>query len=907
MLSITGAFVKAVNLSCNRYAHPDNLDELPLFSWILPLEHQGMFQSAYQIIVSCKNTSKRTLVWDSGKQVGGESIFIPYKGTSLEPNSVYSWKVRFWDEQGKESDWSGEAEFETGLMQTGWKASWIGYDKAVGEPYDKSIPFYCADDFQKGENHYYLPPPPFLRYDFKVKGEPGRAKLFVAVLGLAYIEINGKRITKDRFITGLPDFQTTVYSRAFDVSECLSPGDNAIGIVLADGWYAGYIGLNAREWYGNKPRVLVQLEIETPNTEKQIICTGDDWKAAYGPLEYSDIFEGEGYNAVNEMPGWSGSGFNADSWDAVDTGTDQHYVPFPHIGVPIVEHKRLFPVKQIWISDDILQLDFGVNVVGVLSLRMSGSAGRRITINHAEMLGSAGRLYLYGNRSALAKDTYVFRGGEEEVFEPDFTYHGFRYAEISGVDGVKIISAEAVVFGSAVPDPTEFECTAPIVNNILEIVRNTQRGNFFEVPTDTCARDERLGWGMEGNHFLHAMCYLNNNYAFARKWARDIWDAQKENGSLEAVSPPMRMKDIDQYIGDLQSNNGIHCLYMLYRMYGDLASVEQYYEQAERYFGFLKNNSDRHIRIATTGDWLGIWEKTDHSDVQHGYGDCNPAIIGTSHYAIAVRMMIEMSRGIGRTEQAVCYETLLKEIIASFRQHFIQRDGTLRHAKQGDLLLALAAGFFSENEEKRAALILRRMLTEDGYVKWRGGTPSTPYFLATLKRLEMTDIANKFLTSMRYPSLGYMISTGSTSVWERWDSIHEDGSFHPMAMNAFNHLGFAVVGGYLVNGLAGIDSIEPGFRHFQICPGPSLEITGVKARYHSIYGDIVSNWSWESGKLTLRCRVPANTKATLKLPAESGTQAEFPDGGLIAMTRDGKYLTACVPPGEYTLRTQTVL
>jgi alpha-L-rhamnosidase len=895
--------MKPEELTCNLRPHADNLDETPQFGWVLPLDHQGIAQSAWQINVSVQKPHEKIPVWDSLRQSGAKTCFVPYNGVPLEPNGKYVWKTRFWDESGRESEWSDEAVFETGLMQKGWKAEWIGYDKIVGEPYDKTIPFYCADDFQKGKNHYYLPPPPYLRGEFQLREKPWRARLFVAVLGLAGIEINGEKTTRDRFVAGLSDYAANVYSRAFDVTGLLTPDNNAIGVILADGWYAGYIGLNAREWYGSKPRVMVQLEAEYRNGEKQVFYTNSDWRAAYGPLEYSDIFEGEGYNAAREMPGWSRPGFDAKNWEPVDTGTEREYIPGAHIGVPVVEHNRLCPVNQKRIDEDILQIDFGCNIVGVLSLRAKAAGGRRITINHAEMLDKNGRLYLTGNRSALARDTYVFRGDGEEFFEPGFTYHGFRYAEISGMCGVELLSVEAVVFGSALPDPSGFSCSSPLVNDILEMVRTTQRSNTFEVPTDTCARDERLGWGMEGNHFLHSMCYFNNNYAFVRKWAKDIWDAQKENGSLEAVSPPMRMKDIDQYIGDLQSNNGVHCIYMLYRMYGDTATAGQYYDQIERYFDFIENNSDRHIRIATTGDWLGIWESTDHSDVQHGYGDCNPAVIGTCHYAIVTRMMIELSEGIGRKDRIDKYETLLKEIRSSFRQHFIQRDGTLRNARQGDLLLTLAAGFFSEEEEKAAALLLRRMLTEEGYVKWRGGTPSSPYLMRTLKRLGMTDLANRFLVSVRYPSLGYMHSKGSTSIWERWDTIHEDGIYHPMVMNAFNHLGFTVVTDYLINGLAGIDTIDPGFTVFRIHPGPSPEITGASACYHSIHGDIISRWNWENGKLTLFCRIPAGATAKLILPADSGSQPEFAGGRSFLSSEEGNTVVVSVPPGEYTVST----
>lgn len=884
--------MKPTMLTCNTFARPNNIEELsPGFGWQLP--QGGQAQTAYQLVVEKAAREDFALVWDTGKVLGGDTQNISCDGLQLEGNSRYQWKVRFWDESGEASQWSEAASFETGLGQSGWKARWIGYDEQVGEAYDPGKPFYCADDFAEGENEYYLPPLPYLRYTFTARTRPVAARLYISAFGLVQAFINGGQVGREWFTPGLSDYSKTVYSRAFDVTDLLWQGENALGVILADGWYAGYIGLNAREWYGSKPRVMAQLELEYADGSTQTVVTDEHWRASYGALREGDIFEGECYDATMELAGWSEPGYNDTAWAPPELGAEHDLLPTAHPGVPVVEHGRL-PVKaRRQIDEDTVQLDFGANVSGVVALRVRGPKGARLVLRHAEILDETGRLYLAGNRSARSQDTYVLSGRGEEECCPRFTYHGFRYAEITGVKTAELLQAEVVMIGSALPRPGSFACASPVVNNVFEIARNTQRSNMMEVPTDCCARDERLGWGAEGNHFAYAMTYLNDNRAFIRKWAMDIWDGQMEDGGLQAIAPPMRMKDVEQFVGDLQSNHGIYMLHALYRMYGDTSLVRVYFDKLEKYFAFLKQNSDRHVRIATSGDWLGIWETTDQSDVNHGYGDCSPAIIGTAHYALVADMMTELCGAVQKPQQEQKYRALAADIRAVFRKHFIQRDGSLRCPKQGELVMALFAGFFTEAEAANAAAQLRQMLDVGDRIFWRGGTLTTPYLLHTLRAHGMDDIANRFLAQTAYPSLGYMAEKGATAIWERWDAIHEDGVLHPQMMNAHNHIGFSVLAADMISGLVGIDTVGVGFRKIRIRPGVGGGIAWAKGSYESLYGKVECAWEQREDGFTMRCVIPPGTSAELHIPAREGKP--------VFAKREGNREIAQVPPGEYEI------
>lgn len=891
--------MQIINLKCDGRTEPLQADLKKLcFSWNLESPKEGDIQTAYRLIVKEEND----ILWDTGKVESASCLYIPYQGKPLKESSRYEWQVKAWDKEDRETD------FETSYFETGlycWQGEWIGYDKPVdGKVFDPKIPFYCSDDYMDGKSTYFLPPAPYFRKEFASEYEIKAAKIYISAFGLANVRINGKRVGKERFVPGLSNYAETVYSMAWDVTKLLQKGKNTLSAVLADGWYAGYIGLNNREWYGSKPRVRIHLQItETDGTVHTVVSDGT-WKCAYGGLREADIFEGEKFDASKEPPGWREGGFDDTEWDSAETGSEYDISPVPHPGFGVVEHKRITPAEVIKREDGKVRVRFDEYICGVLNLKLKGTKGSRIVIRHAETLDESGELHLRGNRSARNQDEYILGGSGEEVFAPEFTYHGFRYAEITVYGTVEILHIEGVQLGTQLIRTTKFHTDHKVVNQIYRMTLATEKANLFEVPTDCTARDERLGWGNEGNHFLFAMTYLNDQYLSIRKWAKDIWDGQREDGGLEAIAPTMMMKDVEGFVGDIQSNHGIYMIYALYKMYGDVGAIREYFPKMLKFFDYLERNSDRNIRTAISCDWLGILEETGYSDEQHGYGDGSPTILGSAHYVFTVKMMVEMCKAVNEWEYAEKYEKLLEDIRKTLRQHYVQRDGSLRYKKQGDYLIALACGMFEKKQEKAALAYLVQKMTEQGYVRWFGGTVTTPYLLPTLKKLGKTMLANRFLTSDRYPSIGYMGKMGYDTIWERWDGVREDGSLHPQSMNALCHEGYAVIGAYLVFGLAGIDTLSGGFKNILIQPGVSKEIRECNCIYESTYGEISIDWKWAGEIFDVTLKIPCNTSAKLILPCTEAGSLQAIEGNVSDVVYEKEKVTAKILSGKYHFRTK---
>ena len=891
--------MRVMNLKCDGRKEPLQVSpEKICFSWNLESSKEGDKQTAYRLIVKKENE----IFWDTGKIESENCLYIPYQGKELKESSRYEWLVKAWDREGLETDYE-QSYFETGIRV--WNGEWIGYDKPVdGKEFDPKIPFYCSDDYADGKNTYFLPPPPYLRKEFTQEQEIKTAKIYISAFGLTEVRINGKKITEERFVPGLSNYAETVYSRAWDVTQLVQKGRNTISAILADGWYAGYIGLNNREWYGSKPRVLIHLQITGVDGTVHTIVTDGTWKCAYGGLREADIFEGEKFDASKEPVGWRQNGFDDTDWDCVETGSEYDIFPVPHPGFSVVEHKRVAPAETTAVGDGKVRVRFAEYICGVLNLIVKGQKGSRIVIRHAETLDDRGELHLRGNRSARNQDEYVLAGKGEETFAPAFTYHGFRYAEIMIYGTVEILHIEGVQLGTQLIHTTKFHADQEVVNHVYQMCLATEKANLFEVPTDCTARDERLGWGNEGNHFLFAMTYLNDQYLSIRKWAKDIWDGQREDGALEAVAPTMMMKDVEGFVGDIQSNHGVYMVYALYKMYGDVDAIREYFPKMLKYFAYLERNSDRNIRTAIGCDWLSILEETGYSDEQHGYGESAPTILGSAHYVFTVQMMAEMCRAIKEWHYAEKFEKLLEDIRRTLRKHYVQRDGSLRYKKQGDYLIALACGMFEKDQEEAALAFLEQKMTQKGYVRWFGGTATTPYLLPTLRRLGKTALANQFLISDRYPSIGYMWKMGYDTIWERWDSIREDGSLHPQAMNALCHEGYAVVGAYLVFGLAGIDTLSGGFKNILICPGVSKEIRECHCSYESVYGEISIDWKWSGEIFDVILKIPCNTSAKLVLPcAEVGSFHAIEGNAMDVVYEKGK-VTAKTLSGQYHFHTR---
>ena len=422
------------HLTCEFRNDPLGIDEKkPLLQWQLRADGYGAGQTAYRVCVAsapeCLNAPD---IWDSGRVESIEMRAI-YAGRALLSDEKVYWRVCVWDKEGERSAWSETANWRQGISHADWTGSWIGWDEGRDQ-YDPSKPYYCADDFDLGESEPFLPKPALLRGEFVSEGEAVSATLYVSAMGLAEMYLNGARAVEGHLIPGISDFRKRVYYRAYDVTGLVRTGANALSAVLADGWYAGYIGLNPRQWWGAKPRLNAELHIAYADGSRQVVTTDASWRGCVGAYLYADIMHGMGYDATLEPTGWQLAGYDASAWHPVETGAEYDLIPSAHPGVSICAHGR-WPVKEIRrINDNEAMIDAGRCLSGVLRIVVRGPRGARVDLYHAEQLEMDGsELYFRGNRSARQHDCYILAGEGEEVFQPEFTYHGFRYAHIYGL------------------------------------------------------------------------------------------------------------------------------------------------------------------------------------------------------------------------------------------------------------------------------------------------------------------------------------------------------------------------------------------------------------------------------------------------------------------------------------------
>ena len=616
---------RLIELKIESKKNPKGLDERsPQLSWKFLNTSNDFFQSAYRVLVASTQelleTGKADM-WDSGKVENSSSVHQTYKGKDLELRHEYFWKVKAWDDKGTESDWSNVATFSMGLLETKeWKAKWIGYDQFDLPAFDKSERYYCADDFDLGTNTLHLPPVRYFRKSFSVERAVKKATVYVSALGLYELQINGEKIGDEYFLPGWSDFNKRTYYETFSVN--LTTGENAIGIQLADGWYSGYVGLVSRQVWGDFPRVMAQLEITYENGETEMIVTDEDWQAAYGATREADLLHGEKYDATKAIENWSRPNCAFADWDKpeVDGGID--IAVNAHTGAYNRVLERIQPEFVGPAPDDGFIFDIKKNITGFASLTgIEEQKNTEIKIEYAEILREDGDIDKKVYRSARATDYYICDGAGNEAFEPKFTFRSFRYIKISGMTTMpKPENVEGVFVTSDLKEIGKFSSSNETLNDVYGMLKHTIKCGYLEVPMDCCERDERLGWGQDGNHSLRLGSYLYDLSDFINKWEVDIMDGQKEDGSVGPTSPFVFMGDIGQFSGDIMSDCGLHAPWTMYKMYGNVRILEKHYDAMKRYFQFAQNNSDRNMRNSITGDWLQVLEN-GFSDYIHGWGE----------------------------------------------------------------------------------------------------------------------------------------------------------------------------------------------------------------------------------------------------------------------------------------------
>ena len=738
------------------------------------------------------------------------------------------------------------------------------------------------------------PEPPgasLLRREFRLSGKHvAQARLYSTALGLYKAEINGHRVGEDVLAPGWTDYDTRVQYQTYDVTGLLRRGDNAIGVALAPGWYSGSVGMFGPRQYGDQPWLRAQLEVRYTDGTTDTIATGDGWRWSPGPVTSADLLMGESYDARLEQRGWSESGFDDAAWRPVSPGTGITARPTAQIDAPIRVERELTPAKITQPRPGVHVFDLGQNMVGAVRLKVSGEAGQKVRIRHAEVLNKDGTIYTANLRTAKATDTYVLRGGGTEVYEPEFTFHGFRYVEVTGLPGAPSKgTVTGRVMHTAAPFTMDFKTNDGMLNQLHSNITWGQRGNFLSVPTDTPARDERLGWTGDINVFSRTATYNMESARFLSKWMQDMRDTQGSNGAFPDVAP--RIGGLGEGVAGW-GDAGVTVPWNLYRAYGDRRVLEQNYPAMRKWITYLENNSNGLLRPAAGyGDWLNINDETPKD------------VIGTAYFAYVTDLVADIARVLGKEDEAAQYDDLAGRVREAFTKAYVT-DGRIKGDTQTAYVLALSMNLLPEAARKPAADRLVQLIeARDWHLST--GFLGTPQLLPVLTATGHTDVAYRLLHQRTFPSWGYQIDRGATTMWERWDSIRPDGSFQDAGMNSFNHYAYGAVGEWMYENIAGISAGEPGYRRTVIRPRPGGDVDRASGRYDSVYGPIETSWSAKGGRFDLTVSVPVNTTAEVWVPARSAAEVSqsgarflrMQDGAAVFTVGSGTYHFSARPSG----------
>jgi alpha-L-rhamnosidase len=729
---------------------------------------------------------------------------------------------------------------------------------------------------------------PLFRKEFNVQGNVRRATVYGSALGVYRLHINGKAIGKDFFTPDWTDYNKRVYYNTYDVTDLIkSNGANAIGGVLAGGWYADQIGWERKRFhYGEKPKLFAQLVLEMADGTVQTVATDGTWKTTFGPYIEGEFLAGETYDATKEIAGWDRPGLSDSAWKPVTVldAITAKLQAFP--GVTVQETGVVKTVKITEPKPGCYIFDLGQNFAGFAKLKAIGPAGTKIVLRYAEVLNPDGTIYITNLRSARATDTYVMKGqGEgsqqavrqpgrrkvrvgngqaEETWEPHFTFHGFRYVEVTGYPGKPTEDAiTGIAINSNIPLTGTFECSSPMINRLYQNIVWTQRANYISVPTDCPQRDERLGWTGDAETFVRAGTYNADIASFYTKWLVDLEDGQGPTGDFPDVAPRV----VAMGGGTAAwADAGTICPFTIYYVYNDKRLLEKHYDAMVRWVEYCRNNSKDLIRPAAGyGDWLSI------------KADTPTDLLATAYFAYSTHLTAEAARILGKADDAKKYDELFEQIKAAFNKAYVADDARIKGDTQTCYVLALAFNLLPEEKRATAAkYLVENIQARDNHLST--GFVGTSVLMPTLSETGNTPTAYKLLLNDTFPSWGYSIKHGATSIWERWDGWTAEKGFQDPGMNSFAHYSFGAVSRWMFQTAAGIDTAAPGFQQLKIRPQPGEGLDWVKASYRSLHGKIATEWKKSGDKLMVNITVPANTTATVYLPV----------GDAAAVTENGK-------------------
>ncbi len=818
----------------------------PRLSWIVQTETQGWHQAAYEIEAY---DSDGTLRGQTGRVESDQSVLIDWPFEPLSSRECLTVRARVWDRDGYESAWSEPASIEVGLLHPeDWTACFVGPD--------------WDEDLTKAQ------PAPLLRREFDVRSSVQSARLYITALGVYEAHLNGRLIGDHVMAPGWTSYKRRLRYQTFEVTDHLQEGRNALGAMLGDGWFRGRLGFagGRRNIYGDRVALLAQLEITYADGTTERIVTDESWRAITGPILASDIYDGETYDARLERAGWSNPNYDDGDWTAVrHIDWDLKTLVAP-LGPPMRRIELVAPTQILTSPSGKTILDFGQNVVGKLRLSAQGSAGHTITLRYAEVL-EHGELSIRPLRFARVTDHYTLKGEGVETWEPRFTYHGFRYAQIENWPGeLHLDDFRAVVCHSDMERTGWFECSEPLLNRFHENVVWSMRGNFFDVPTDCPQRDERLGWTGDLEIFAPTASFLYDVSGFLTSWLQDLAADQQDAKGIVPIVIPNVLPD-SPMAAAAWGDAAVIVPWVLYQRFGDRNILATQFESMRAWVDRVAEIAGKR-RLWDQGFQFGDWLDPAAPPEDPGAARASHPLVATAYFVRSAELVGRAAGVLGRVEEEAHYLSLAREIREAFAREYVTPAGRLVNDVQTTYALAIEFGLLLNEEQRRhAAERLRELVQQDGY-RIGTGFVGTPLICDALCHTGNYAAAYRLLLQQKCPSWLYPVTMGATTIWERWDSMLPDGSVNPGEMTSFNHYALGAVADWLHRTVAGLAPAEPGYRKILIQPRPGGGIRHASARHITPYGLAECRWSIEGQTINIHVIVPPNTTATVSLPGK---------------------------------------
>jgi alpha-L-rhamnosidase len=878
--------MKAGQLTCNSLTNPLGVETpRPRLSWVLSAAQRGQRQTAYRVLVASSPqvlARDRGDLWDTGRVRSDRSIQVPYRGRKLGSRQACHWKVRVWDAAGRAAAWSAPACWEMGLLEPAdWSAQWIrsAYTTIESLP---NVP----------------PPAPLLRRVVDLRKKVAQARAYVSGLGYYELTINGRRIGDEQLAPAFTRYDVAAMYQTHDVTAALRRGENVLGVVLGNGWYNGFTAevWNFREApWRDLPKLRLQLEVVFDDGERLTVRSDREWRGSSGPIVFDGLRNGEHYDARLERPGWDAPGYDDRDW-------------LPAIVVPgpggVMRSQQMTPIRIVAthapitlheVKPGVWIYDFGQNLAGWAQLRVQGPAGTTVTLRYAERLHADGdldqeHLRCFVKSGDFQTDRYTLRGGGVEVWEPRFTYHGFRYVQMTGFPGTPDLeSLRAREVHTAFESRGEFTCSNELLNTIQRHARWATLSNYHGIPTD-CPHREKNGW--TGDAQLSAeQVLLNFDPATAyAKWMADFRDLQRPSGQLPGIVPTGGW-GFNWGSGPAWDSAAILIPWYLYVYGGDTATLEAQYDCMRRYVDYMETMATDDLVEFGLGDWC-----PPHGGP--GGHKCPTAVTDTAYRYVDTLILSRVAGLLGKKSDARRYAALANRVREAFRRKFVNVEtGQVTGNTQTSMACALYQGLVGGGEADR---VLTALVAE---VEARGrhidcGILGAKYVMHALTEGSRADLAYAIATQTDYPSWGLWIRQGATTLWESWDGG-----------TSRNHHMFSDISAWFYKGLAGLnpDPAAPGFKHFSVTPNPVGDLTFARARHVSPYGPIECAWRVEGPAFRLELSVPINTTATVRLPAadpatvrESGKPPAAQPGVRLGAWAGGRQ-TVNLESGRYVL------